>query len=421
MKHATSGQTDQLTRNVLKRLLHHAPTESMLWTLLEGNAIDKRISPIPQLETRGAKFEVLEIEPTPTLCVATAAHSAAVTTINVDDARPFVARDVLQVIRNGATARAEIVRVLTAGTTSFVVQARGMFGSTAAAIESGATLKKIGSALAEGFGATKGALHPTPTKHIGATQWHGEECAATSHRLAMEAFWGSEWPTWVGDMVNRLKKGVENSFFYNNLADYATTEHASLDATTPVIFTSDGINGRVTTNRFQFKGATYADVCDAFGVMRRNNIGANDMVWIGLCPQRSFTHISLWGADKLETRVTDDEFGFIAARLKIPGATNGILPLYCCPVLDEGIFENGLVILSVGATDNTPHIRLRYLQEGEPRNINWNIRAMDEGGKDITPIGYTGQILKRVECNVGLELNLQKRHAIFDEFASPMI
>ena len=422
MQHDTTNQTDQLQRNVLKRLLQVDYEQTPLYTFLAGGVWDKRISPLEFAPTYGPTFEVFEIDSTPVTCLATADHNNSTTTLTLDDTSPFLARENLQVIRNQGEAVGEVMRIESVDSgTQITVENRGMFNSTAAVIKNGAMLKKVGTAVGTSGVDSKGIVIPRPEKHIGSIQYQMEECGAEAARLAMAAFWGGEWPGWFMQKVNDLKLGVENSFWYNYLADYTTT--CTIVAGQKVL-TTDGVNGRVTTHRFKAAGCSYLDLCDHFAVYRRNNKGASDMKLIAFAPIRSINHINEWGTERIRTSSTvSGLFGFNTTQLVVPGVPGGILPIVHAPILDEGIFESGMVVLSFGRTNGQPHIRGRYLQEqAQPRGKNWSIQVVDEtGGTDITPIGYTAKVLRRVECMVGLELNIQKRHIIFETLASPIV
>jgi hypothetical protein len=422
MYHNTSNQTDQLKTNVLNKIIMTRPMDHPLFTLLYGSTYDRKLSAIPHRPT-SSKFKVFEMDPMPDEATVSGAHTAADTTITVDDATPFVSRDNIQIVTNPAGTAGEICRVESVTSTVITVQDRGMFNSTAAAISNAATVKKIGSSVGEGGVATKGSLIPRPSSYTGCVQYFMEEVGASAHRLSEEAYYGEEWPIWLRDAVERFKKSIELAFMCNNLADYTTTSDFTTTAADygQVIFNTDGLHGRISTNRFSEPGASYDQFKKKVGAAIKVNESAPDIDWVGLCPWDTWNHISNWGEDKLITRESEKTFGFVPSYLRVPGVNrNSLLPLFYCPVMDQTMFDRGMIMLSMGQSSGVPHVQVRPMQEksGPRKGKSWDFNLISQDGVDITGIGLTAQVLRRIEAIVGFQINVEKKHVIFDELAA---
>lgn len=420
VKTNTSNQTTQIRDNTLKQIIQTLPMDTPLFTLLYGSAYSKKLSTMKHFPT-APKFRVFEMDPMPDEATVSGAHSAADTTIEVDDASPFVARDVLQVEANPAGDVGEIFRVSSVDTTTNIitVEARGAANSSAAVINNAATLKKIGSAIGEGGIASKGALIPRPSTYTGCVQYFAEEIGATAHRLSEDIWYGDEWTIWTKDMVQRWKKAIELAFLCNNLADYTSTSAAGSSSDADygnLTFFSDGIHGRVSTNRFSLSSATYSSFRRKIGDAIKANQSATDIYWVGLVPLDTWNLFSDWGSDKLIVRESEDIYGFVPSFLRVPGVNrNSLLPLFYCPIMDQTMFRRGMVMLSMGESSGVPHVQMGYMKEktGPRAGLSWDFVTKTEG-TDINPKELTARVLTRIECCVGLQLNVEKKHVVFD-------
>jgi hypothetical protein len=424
VKTNTANQTAQIKENILNRIIMTLPMDTPLFTLLYGAAYSKKLSTMPHFST-APKFKVFEMDPMPDEATVSGQHAADDTTITVDDASPFIARDTLQVEENGGGSVGEIFRVSSVNTSTNVitVEARGAANSTAAIIQNNATIKKIGSAIGEGGIATKGVLIPRPSTYTGCVQYFAEEIGATAHRLSEEAYYGDEWVIWEKDMAQRWKKSIELACLCNNLADYTSTSAAgsATDADYGnLTFFCDGIHGRVSTNRFSLPNATYRQFCKKMGEAIKANQSATDINWVGLVPLDTWDMICGWGEDKLRVVERDDTYGFVPTFLRVPGVNrNSLLPLFYCPIMDQTMFNKGMVCLSMGSSSGVRHMQLGYLKEkqGPRKGLSWDFVTKSQG-TDVNPKELTARVLRRIECIVGPQINVETKHVVFDELAT---
>jgi hypothetical protein len=176
---------------------------------------------------------------------------------------------------------------------------------------------------------------------------------------------------------------------------------------------SAGVDGIISTNVEDGGGnLSYMDFCDKIRDMVRVNARrVRALRWVAFHGIDVAGQLAAWGLDKVrEKSALRAMFGLSVTEIIVAGLPGqGSIPFVQCPIFDDTEMQNGFYLLNVGGDDDGPDLGLRYLQEGPPYNTNWNIRAMGEDGKDISPTGGS-QMVKAWEYIIGLEMHHEKSH-----------
>jgi hypothetical protein len=416
------GARAELRTEYKKRLIRRQRNRAVFCTMLFGNVFGKdRPMSIPKIRHEAAddgyRFRWFETTRNPVICTLTATPSpaASATTLTVGDCSMCTDGEIFRVISNPGGDTGELMYIpfnWSESTTSLTV-VRGAFGTTAVSLASGAELLRLAPAIPETGVTGIGARAGTRTELYGATQEVWVEISQSKRRRSSPAWYGWDWIEDEKDRVADFFEGIERSFLFMEAAQ--TTAQATGVTNTPLLITTAGLEGRISTHRFDSGGnCGYDDFIAYMGTMARANAG-NGCQWIVLAGQRVLQHLSLWGIDYYKSSPGDDTFGLNYSTIDVPNI--GKMPFYWCPVLDESEMSDGCYIID---TQNES-LALRYLREGPPDSgRSWDIAATLNGNwLDITETGSTDKSF-RLECNVGLEVNDEARFGLITRFTTQM-
>jgi hypothetical protein len=418
------GARAELRTEYKKRLIRRQRNRAVFCTMLFGDVFGKdRPMSIPKIRHEPADdgyrfrwFETTRLAPTLTL-TETPSPADTDTAFTVGDCSMCTEGEVLRVISNPAgTGTGELMIIphnnWDEHATNLVVR-RGMFGTTANSLATGAVLLRLAPTVPETGVTTIGSRAGTRSELYGATQEVWVEMSQSKRRRSSPAWYGWDWIEDEKDRIADFFEGIERAFLFMEAAQ--TTETATSVTGTPLLITTAGLEGRISTHRFDAGGnCGYDDFIAYMGTMARANAG-NGCQWIVLAGQRVLQHLSLWGIDYYKSSPGDDTFGLNYSTIDVPNI--GKMPFYWCPVLDESEMSDGCYILD---TQNES-LALRYLREGPPdTGRSWDIATtLDGSWLDITATGSTDKTF-RLECNVGLEVNDEARFGLISRFTTQM-
>ena len=303
-----------------------------------------------------------------------AGYSSTDTALVVDNGTFFAANYLVIIPRT-----LEIIRV-TSVSTNTLTAARGVAGSTAAAILDDDDLRIIGTAYAGG--ASKGTMKSTQkTEVTGYCQIFRDTFGVTKTEAASEMYWGKDMPQ------ERMERGVDHAI---SLESGFIFGKASIDTSggTPIWYTG-GVIDAISTNTTAVNGFLDLDSMDTFirTGFRYNSTRGKNLKWF-FCSRLVASAINAFARDAIRTIPRDAVFGIKMQEYQNIHGTIAVIPHN---LLEDHPLAAGLnseVFGGYGIMVDPSSPRYRYLQTRDTKLLP----GIETPGDDLIQEEYLSQV-----------------------------
>ncbi len=284
---------DLIVQEMMKRVAQLEPSARPLTTLM--NNLEKVLA-TDQPEPQHAEDELL-----PNIDLTTATHTAAVTTINVQNGDFYLDNDIVHVPRTGENMR------VTGTTATTITVVRGI-GGPPAALNNNEPLWILGGAQGEGT-QSRDALNTLEVQYTHYCQIIRNSVYATGTQMATRQH--------GGDFEEQAeKKLLEHTRQMESLFKFGRPSRTSVS--NQWLRTMEGLNHRIQTNRMAVDGVLGEGEWDAFLEMSFQFGNAKKLA---LCSPRVIRSINNFAKNRLEVRSGETSYGMTIYRYESPHGT----------------------------------------------------------------------------------------------------